>query len=217
MLEIILAISLITSPDSVTIRNTQNISYRVFMHPVRKIPLHDSLEVIVKNDTVSNGVNSNLYFQYKANKNWSAPKYIDEKVSECTLTVSSGDYVHIVWCKDGRVYYKTSIFPVRNNLRGVEKTTSFKENELFTKISNGASPLTQKDTIQWECNIAISIPELTEPASNISIYIKNDYIYVNWQTPLEGNPNEIEKWQRARWLGNTPFEWETPECLSKSH
>ncbi len=182
MLSIILAISLITSPDSVTIRNTQNISYRVFMHPVRKIPLHDSLKV----DTLSNGVNSILYFQYKTNKDWSTPKIIDENISEYAMTVTSGDYVHIVWCKDGRVYYKT--------------------NQL---------PLSHTDTTQWECNLAISIPELTEPASNISIYTKNDYIYVNWQVPLEGNPNQVEKWRRARWLGNTPFEWETPECLSE--
>jgi hypothetical protein len=101
------------------------------------------------------------------------------------MTASSGDYIHLVWVKQGRVYYKTSQFPV-----------------------------TRQDTIRWECNIAISVPGLTEPASNITIYTKDDYIYVNWQTLLENNPNQIEKWQRARWLENHPFDWEEPQNIS---
>ena len=160
MLAIILAISLFNASDTISVNGTQNIYYRVFTN------------------------DSNLYFQYKTNKNWSAPKIIDEKVSEYAMTVTNGDDIHLVWCKDGRVYYKT--------------------NQL---------PITQKDTIRWECNIAIS-PYFTEPASNLAIYSKDGYIYVAWQAPVEKSASQIEKWRRARWLGNTPFEWEEPQNIS---
>jgi hypothetical protein len=131
------------------------------------------------------------------------------------MTVTSGDYLHIVWCKDGRVYYKTNIHPVRNYLRGVERTENSKETELSVKISNGASPITQNDTIRWECNINISSTSWpTEPASNLTIYTKDDYISVTWQTQLESNPNQAEIWRRARWLEDTPFDWEEPQNIS---
>ena len=190
MFSIILAISLIASPDTIyPVRNYQGSMDKSVMSNGQRKEQEFSNGVITRStQNISYRVfvnDSNLYFQYQINKNWSAPKVIDEKVSEYAMTLSSGDYVHIAWCKDGKVYYKT--------------------NQL---------PLTRKDTIRWECNIAIS-PNFTEPASNISIYTKNDYIYVNWQTPLEGNPNQVEKWRRTRWLEDTPFEWETPECLSE--
>jgi len=162
MLAIILAISLFSvSSDTIAIKSTQNISYRVFTN------------------------DSNLYFQCKTNKNWAVPITIDKgNISEYAMTATSGDYIHIVWCKDGRVHYKTNQMPI-----------------------------TRQDTIRWECNIAIT-PNFTEPASNLAVYSKDDYIIVNWQTPLEGNCNQVEKWRRARWLGNTPFEWEEPQNIS---
>ena len=166
MLAIILAISLFSvSQDTIQVKGTSNINYRIFTN------------------------DSNLYFQCKTNKNWTVPITIDKgNISEYAMTATSGDYIHLVWCKDGRVYYKTNQMPI-----------------------------TRQDTIRWECNIAISEPELTESAPNLSIYTQGDYIYVNWQASRVGDPNHIEKWRRQRWLGNTPFEWETPECLSEPH
>jgi hypothetical protein len=159
MLSLILVISLFTSSDTILIRGTQN---RIFTN------------------------DSNLYFQCKTNKNWAVPIIIDKgNISEYAMTATSGDYIHIVWCKDGKVYYKTNQIPI-----------------------------TRLNTIRWECNIAISVPELTEPASNLIIYTKDDYIYVYWQTPYESNSAQVEKWQRARWLGNTPFDWEEPQNIS---
>jgi hypothetical protein len=162
MLAIILAISLFSvSHDTIQVKATSNINYRIFTN------------------------DCNLYFQCKTNKNWTVPITIDKgNISEYAMTVTSGDYIHIVWCKDGRVYYKT--------------------NQL---------PITRQDSIQWECNIAIS-PNFTEPASNIFIRTNGDYIYATWQAPLEDSPSQIETWQRARWLGDTPFEWESPQNIS---
>jgi hypothetical protein len=171
MLSIILATIISISQvsvDTIEIKGTHNIYYRVFTNE------------------------STLYFQYKTNKNWSATKVIDENVSEYAMIITAGDYIHLVWIKQGKVYYKMNMYPVTKDL------------------------LKKDGTPKWECNIAIS-PNFTEPASNLTIYPKNDYIYVNWQTPLEGNSTQVEKWRRARWLGNTPFEWETPECLSEPH
>jgi hypothetical protein len=170
MLSIILAISLFSvSSDTVAVKSTQNVYYRVFTNE------------------------STLCFQYKTNKNWSAPKVIDENVSEYAMTATSGDYIHLVWIKQGRVYYKMNMYPITID--------SFRK----------------ANTPRWEVNIAISEPELTEPASNLTIYTKDDYINVIWQAPLEGNPTQIEIWRRQRWLENTPLDWETPECLSEPH
>ncbi|MCX8015325.1 MAG: hypothetical protein N2748_04825 [candidate division WOR-3 bacterium] len=168
MLAIILTISLFFSLDTVEITGIQNIHYRLFTS------------------------DSNLYFQYKINKHWSVAQKIDEEVSEYKMAVTDGDYIHIVWIKQGRVYYKMNIYPV-------------------TKDS-----LKKQGTPRWECSIAISIPDLTEPASNISIGVDGEYLYATWQSPLAGNPSQTEKWRRARRLGQTPFDWNTPRCLSES-
>jgi len=167
MLSIILAAIISISQvsvDTIELKGTHNIDYRIFTNK------------------------STLCFQYKINKNWSALKVIDEKVSEYTMTITSGDYVHIVWCKDGRVYYKTNALPILN----------------------------KKDTIRWECNVAIS-PYFCEPTSNISIDSKGEYLNVTWSAPAKDDPATQEIWRRARWLENTPLDWEMPECLSEPH
>ena len=152
-----------SSTDTIELKGIQDIYYRVYTN------------------------DSTLCFQYKTHKNWSVPKVIDENVSEYAITVTSGDYAHIVWVKQGRLYYKTNIFPI-----------------------------TKKDTIQWECNIAIS-PYFCEPASNISIDSKGEYINVTWSAPTEDDPSIQEIWRRSRWLKEPPDTWEDPECLSEPH
>ncbi len=78
-------------------------------------------------------------------------------------------------------------------------------------IKRGISP-------NWLESFNVSCAEgyPTEPASNISIYTRDNYIYVTWQALLEGNPYQVEKWQRARWLENGHFDWETPQNISLS-
>jgi len=167
MLSIILAISIFSvSSDTIKVKGTQNISYRLFTN------------------------DSNLCFQYKTNKNWSAPKIIDKNVSEYVMTVTTGDYIHIVLAKQGRIYYKT------------------------TNVSTGE--IRQDREPEWSREVQISQPEepCTEPASNISTNVSREYLCVTWQTPLESNPSQVEKWQRARWLTDTPFKWETPQNIS---
>jgi hypothetical protein len=158
-----------SSVDTIELKGIHNIYYRAFTNE------------------------STLCFQYKTNKNWPAPGIIDQNVSEYAMTITSGDFIHLVWIKQGSVYYKMNMYPA-------------------TKDS-----LRKANTPRWECNIAISEPGLTESASNLTIYTKGEYIYVSWQTPLEGSPNQVEKWRRSRWFGDTPFEWGDPECLSEQH
>jgi len=152
-----------SSTDTLELKGTQDIYYQVFTNK------------------------STLCFKCKTNKNWSVPKVIDEHVSEYAMTVTFGDYVHIAWCKEGRVYYKTNIFPI-----------------------------TKKDTIQWERFIIIS-PYFTEPSFNISIDTKGEWINVTWSAPAEDDPTIQEIWQRARWLEEPPDTWEDPECLSEPY
>ncbi len=150
------------SPQPIEIKGSNNLSYRLFIN-------HDK-----------------LCFQYKLGKNWSEPTKLDiGDISEYAVAITPGDYLHIVWTKQGRVYYKTNIYPVK-----------------------------PKDTIQWESFIIIS-PNFTEPASNLTIEILGEYVSVSWQATLEDKPKRIEKWRRARWLKHPPFNWEIPECLSE--
>jgi len=151
-----------SSADTIELKGIQDIYYRVYTN------------------------DCNLCFQYKTHKNWSMPKVIDENVSEYAMTVTSGDYVHMVWIKQGRIYYKTNIYPI-----------------------------TQTDTIQWERFIIIS-PYFAEPSFNISIDTKGEWINVTWSAPAEDNLTKVETWRRARWLGEPPDTWEVPRCLSES-
>ncbi len=170
MLSIILAtiISISqTSIDTIILKGTENIYYRVFTS------------------------DSNLYFQHNANKSWSAPQKIDEKVSEYAMTVTDGDYIHLVWIKQGRVYYKMNMYPINKD------------------------SLRKDGTPRWECNINISSTSFpTEPASNLAINIKGEYICVTWQAPNDYDSKVTEKWRRVRWLYKTPFDWQDPQNIS---
>ncbi|MEO0125938.1 MAG: hypothetical protein ABIK99_06705, partial [candidate division WOR-3 bacterium] len=54
-----------------------------------------------------------LYFQYKIRERWSEPVIIDSGgILEFSIAVTPGDFLHIVWCKEGRVWYKTTLQPI---------------------------------------------------------------------------------------------------------
>ncbi|MCX7785883.1 MAG: hypothetical protein N2201_06655 [candidate division WOR-3 bacterium] len=191
MLSTIIVISLFISSDTIEIKSTQGISYRLFVSDVRYALSEPDADFSLIKERQFQSPDSTLYFQFKTNKNWSASQRIDEKVSEYAMTVTDGDYIHLVWVKQGRIYYKMNMYSV-------------------TKDS-----LKKIGTPRWECNIAISIPGLNEPASNISIGVDGEYLSVTWETPLAGHPTLVEKWRRRRWLWEIPFYWNTPECLSE--
>jgi hypothetical protein len=162
ILTMIIGISQI-SADTIVLKGTNSIYYRTF---------------------TNEGI---LCFQYKTGKNWSTPKVIDKNVSECIMTISSGDFIHIGWCKDGKIYYKT------NN-----------------------SPITRRDTIQWGDDIAIS-PSFCEPALHLNLEANGEFIYITWYKPTEGNPTIQEIWRMRRWLKEPPDTWDDPECLSEPY
>jgi len=153
--------------DTVEAKGTKGISYRAY----------------VNQDT--------LYFQYKAGSKWSASIVIDNgDVASPSMAITSGDYLHIAWCNNGRICYRTNYQPITAN-----------------SIKHDSNSV-------WSEKVFIS-PYFAEPASNISIAISGEYVKVTWQAPAEYDSTIDEKWQRRRWLQDVPNAWESPECLSK--
>jgi hypothetical protein len=137
--------------------------------------------------------NDNLCFQYQAGRNWSEPTKIDSGgISEYAVAIKPGDYLHIVWSNNRKLCYQTNYKPITSN--------SLKHN----------------DRSIWSERIFIST-YYTEPVSNISTTIKDEYIYVTWQVPVEGDSIIFEKWRRVRWIYDVPNAWEPTECISKSN
>jgi hypothetical protein len=166
MLSILLAISLFSSSDTIVVKGTQGMFYRLFAN------------------------DSNLYFQYKADKNWSASKIIDEKVSEYAMTVTSGEYIHLAFIKQGTVFYKM-------NMYSVNKDSLRKEN-----------------TPRWECNIAVS-PSFCEPASNLEFFIDGEYFNFIWHAQSEYKSLNEEIWQRKGQIRYKELpEWREPRNIT---
>ncbi len=167
LLSAILSFSLSNS-DTIELKGTKGISYRA----------------LVNQDT--------LYFQYKTGLKWSEPMVIDYgNVGSPSMAISSGGYLHIVWCKQGKVYYRTTLEPITK-----------------TSLKNKTNP-------QWSSKVKISthMPQ-TEPASDLFIEVLGDTVFVQWYSPGElGNNKEI--WQRKRWILRPYCDWFQPINLSK--
>ncbi len=149
--------------DTVEAKGTKGISYRV----------------LVNQDTLS--------FQYKINHKWSDPIVLDNgNVASPSMAISSGNYLHIVWCKKGGVYYRTTFEPITKNI------------------------LKNKIILQWSPKIKIStrMPQ-TEPASDLFIQTYGDTIFIDWYCPGEIG-NSKEKWRRTKWILEPYYEWFLP-------
>jgi len=111
-----------------------------------------------------------------------------------SIAITPGDYLHIVWCKGGRVWYKTTLQPVYPE-----------------KIREGIEPV-------WSEKVAVSTQSpLTEPASNPSIEAYGDYVYCVWRGPNDaGDPTFGDVWQRRRRLTHPVGAWQPPENLSRT-
>ena len=160
MLSIILSIIISQSTaDTLLVKGTRNISYRLYIS------------------------NDNLCFQYQAGRNWSEPIILDSgDISEYSVALTTGDYLHIVWCKAGRVCYRTNDEPI--------------------------TPMSVKDNRKPQLSPFIFISTyFTEPAFNISIKSTGEWIYAVWRVSNELQP---EVWARRRWLLDPPNEWEVP-------
>jgi hypothetical protein len=107
------------------------------------------------------------------------------------MTTTSGDYIHIVWCKDGRVYYKTNYVPITPQV-----------------IRDNEQP-------KWVYNVVVS-PNFTEPAKDISIFARNNYVFVDWKCPMENDKNNYELWRRGGLIipGKIPC-WYNPQNITE--
>ncbi|MEO0130920.1 MAG: hypothetical protein ABIK76_04445, partial [candidate division WOR-3 bacterium] len=83
-------------------------------------------------------------------------------VSSPSIALTYGDYLHIVWEKEGRIYYKTTLQRVYPHL-----------------IRRG-------EPIIWSAIMRVSteLPlPITEPASNPSVEAQGEWVYVVWRGP----------------------------------
>ena len=159
----LLILSFFLAAETVEVKGTRGISYRAF----------------VNQDT--------LYFQYKTGRKRSASIVIDnDDVASPSMAISSGDYLHIVWCKQGKVYYRTNLEPI-------------------TKIS-----LKNKINPQWSTKIKIStqMPQI-EPASDLFIETLGDTVFIEWYSPGELGDDKVI-WRRKRWILDPYYEWFQP-------
>jgi hypothetical protein len=112
-----------------------------------------------------------------------------------SIAITPGDYLHVVWCKEGKVWYKTTLQPVHPDL-----------------IRAGIQPV-------WSKKVLISTQEpMTEPASNPFVEASGEWVYCVWRGPNEeGNPNYGEIWQRKGRIrrDSLPY-WYPPRNISKS-
>ncbi len=113
-----------------------------------------------------------------------------------SIAITPGDYLHIAWCKEGRVWYKTTLEPVSP-----------------WTIRQGIPPV-------WSEKVPISTQDpLTEPASNPFVETDGEWVYLVWRGPNEDsipNPNYGEIWQRRRRMDWPITRWTNPINKSKS-
>ncbi|MDW8114479.1 MAG: T9SS type A sorting domain-containing protein, partial [candidate division WOR-3 bacterium] len=125
------------------------------------------------------------------------PTEPNSSVSSPSIAITPGDYIHIVWEKNGRIYYKTT-------LRAIHPDS----------LIGGIYPI-------WSEKVPVSTPlrPTTEPALNPFVEAQGEFIYVVWRGPNEeGNQNFGEIWQRVGRIqpGSLP-QWPfPPKNLSKS-
>jgi len=133
-----------------------------------------------------------LCFQYKAGQNWSEPMILDTgDVSSPSIAVTPGDYLHIVWRKNDRIYYITTIDGI---------TPGY--------IREGGQP-------RWSDEYPISTQDpLTEPASNPSVEAHGEYVYAAWRGPNQYGQFPGDVWRRRRWLVRPYYVWENPANVS---
>jgi len=117
-------------------------------------------------------------------------------VSEPAIAITPKDFLHIVWRKEDRIYYVTT-------LTGITPED----------IRNGGQPV-------WSERVPISTrpPQRpTEPASNPFVEAEGEWVYVVWRGPNEeGNPNFGEIWQRRRRMDWPIEQWTTPANKSRT-
>ena len=113
-------------------------------------------------------------------------------VYEPAISITPKDLLHIVWRKDNRIYYITTIDGI---------TPGY--------IREGGQP-------RWSEKVPISTrpPQRpTEPASNPFTETYGDFVYVTWRGPNEeGDSTKGDIWRRAKRI--TDSLWRTPENQS---
>lgn len=138
-------------------------------------------------------VNNEFSFQYRLKQNWSEPTKLDSgDISEYSVALTTGDYLHIVWCKAGRVCYRMNDEPI--------------------------TPISVKDNRKPQLSPFIFISSyFTEPASNLTLEVSGEWINIGWRsTNEEDNQNHEEIWQRRKRMDWPVWQWTTPENKSRA-
>ncbi len=136
-----------------------------------------------------------LCFQYKLGRNWSEPMILDSgDVYEPSISITPKDLLHIVWRKEDRIYYITTLDGITPDY-----------------IRGGGEP-------RWSDRIPISRPvePVTEPASNPFTETYGEYVYAAWRGPNEYGEFPGDVWRRKRWLWHPPERWFDPENQSRT-
>lgn len=168
---LLITIVRITQPSTnpIEIKGSNGLSYRLFVNQDK------------------------LCFQYKLSRNWSELTKLDSgDISEYVITVTSGDYLHVTYCKNQRVCYRTTLEPITKE-----------------SIKQNMKP-------PWSTWVVVSI-YFTEPASNLILEISGEWVCVVWRDPNEdGNSDYGEIWQRKRRMDWPIEQWTTPENKSRA-
>jgi hypothetical protein len=168
----LLILSIFLATDTVEVKGTTGFSYRLFINQDK------------------------LCFQYKLSRNWLEPTILDTgEVYEPSISITPKDLLHIVWRKEDRIYYITT-------LEGI--TPDY--------IRGSGQP-------SWSDIYPISTQDpLTEPASNPFVEAQGEWVYVVWRGPNEeGNPDYGEIWQRrGRIRPDSLPIWFPPQNISHS-
>lgn len=128
--------------------------------------------------------------------NWYTTIIDEGNVSSPSLAITPGDFFHIVWRKDDRIYYITTLDKIIPEM-----------------IRQGHQPV-------WSDPYPISTQDpQTEPASNPFVEAQGEWVYAVWRGPDSlGNPEYGDVWQRRGRIqpGQLP-EWEPrPRNVSRT-
>jgi hypothetical protein len=157
------------SSDTVEVKGTNGMVYRIF------------------------SAQRKLCLRYKLRRNWSEPMILDSgDVSEPSISITPKDLLHIVWRKEDRIYYVTTLDGITPDY-----------------IRNQGQP-------NWSDIYPISEPERTEPASNPFTETYGDTVFAAWRGPNEEGQFPGDIWRRARWIRYPPSRWEDPRNKSET-
>jgi len=117
---------------------------------------------------------------------------VDSQRGQPSITKSTGGWLHVAWCKDGRVYYTGTRRPISP---GMQKLPGI--------------PL-------WLPLQQVSIVAC-EPAADCAVQTEDERIRVKWQTASSSSPGATETWQMTGMLRPGDYPLWSAFPLNVSH